>query len=152
MSVALDRCPADVLRWLLVQLGVGIDPGAYDPRYAGGWPVYADAEPDKPDQCVTVLDILAQEDGRSMTDGEMFRHFGLQMRVRSVDCQSGLIQAEKIRWALAEEVRRTVVTVGSEQYLVHAVSPSSVLRLGRDFPNTGRHLHTLNARAALGAP
>lgn len=141
----LLHSPADILRWLLVQLGLGTDPGN-----AGSWPVYCSSEPHAPDNCITTYDTEQRGDGRSQISGEMFQHYGVQIRIRSVDHPTGYVKANALANALDQSVYQEVVTVSGTRYLIHAVSRSSaVLPLGKEVPASKRSLFTINLLVSL---
>ena len=151
MTLDFHHSPADVVRWLIVQLGLGTNP-TLDPLQP--WPVYDTVEPSTPDSCITVNDTLGMDSGRSFPDGALDSHYGFQVRIRSGDKPSGYLKASNIRRTLAEGVYATRVTppipIGSQaRYLVHCVSKvGQVLPLGFE-RGTRRQLFTLNAMVAL---
>jgi hypothetical protein len=55
MSGSLDHFPADIIRQLLIDLGVGLDVTATD------WPAFSQKEPDSPDNVITVFDTMGRE-------------------------------------------------------------------------------------------
>lgn len=143
----LPHSPADVLRQLLVDLGLGSEPAALSL-----WPVYATSEPSSPDNCLTTYDTTGLTDARLMVTGEAPVHHGFQVRVRSADHQSGWAKANAVRTALAESVYQHTVHVGASAYLVHAVARiGDVLTLGSESPTSKRRLFTLNAVVTLQA-
>lgn len=137
--------PAEVIRWLLVALGLGTDP-----NLALAWPIYATNEPNEPDDCITLYDTTGTQDGRSMVDGELFQHFGFQVRVRSTDHRTGWVKAEAIRQALAKSIYQNLVSRDGSRYLVWcAAKISMVLVIGKDTPRSKRSLFTVNAVAPI---
>jgi hypothetical protein len=141
-----SHSPADVIRWLLVQLGQGSDP-TLSPLQP--WPVYASSEPNEPDDVLTVYDTTPQGDGRIMLGGMQQVHWGVQVRVRSTIHVDGWKKAKGLEAALSEEVAYTTVNVGAVPYVVYAVSTSSVLVLGKEQPSTRRSLFTCNFVTAI---
>jgi hypothetical protein len=149
MSNPFRHSPADILAQLLVdikQCDAAADP---DPLSPTGWPVRVNGEPTVPDNHITCYDTTPQEDGREMIRGEMFHHFGFQIRVRSTDQLTGWAKADAIHTALTEQVYQEVVTLplaggGSAQYNVQNASAKSPLHLGKDAPGSKRSLHTIN--------
>lgn len=138
--------PADIVRRLLISLGAGVSPsnGAL-------WPVYATSEPGTPDNVVTVYDTAGLDDGRAMVDGELFRHLGFQVRVRSIDHRSGWDKASEIQNLLARSTYDEVVAMPDDtRYLIHCVSRiGDVIALGKEVPNSKRSLFTVNATVTL---
>lgn len=140
MLTTINHSPADVLRWLLIALGLGTDPAN-----GGEWQVYAGNEPGTPDQVITITDTAGTPQGRLHIDGEVIATFGFQVRVRSKDHPTGWLKADAIRNALAKSVDRTQVTVGGVAYLVPCVVRiGNVIPLGKESASK-RSIFTLNA-------
>ena len=157
----LYNSPADVIRWLLVQLGTNtitlasgqtIPIGLVtDPTTSQSWPCYASDEPDTPDNVVTIYDTQGRDDGRSMIDGERYEHHGIQIRVRAQSHVVGFLQARQIAVVLDQAVFRVGVTIAGHNFFVPCVSRTSgVIPLGRDTPNTKRRIFTINAVCPIG--
>ena len=144
MSLAFQHSPGDVIRWLLVQLGLGSSP-----VLSAVWPVYNAMEPSMPDDCITTYTRSPRDDGRAMADGEEFRHYGVQIRVRAADEVTGARKAETIRQVLAEAVYLDVVTIGAVSYLVPCFCGNDIVYLGKDTSVSRRSLFTLNGDAAI---
>lgn len=145
MPGALTHSPADVLRWLLIDLGQGSDPAD-----GAAWPVFASAEPDSPDSCLTVYDTAGRDSGRSHPDGERAEHHGVQVRVRATSHREGYQKARAIALALDQDVYRDTVVIGDDAYRVWSVSRTGdVLVLGTNIPGSKRHLFTVNAVVSL---
>lgn len=145
----LSNPPSEIVAWLIIELGLGTDPLS-EPQ--GAWPTCSDNEPSAPDNVVTVYDTQGIDDGRTMYDGEVLRHWGFQVRVRSTDKLTGWQKTDAIRDALERQVKDNTVNVpadigtGVTQYHVHCIARiGQTLSIGTDAPNTKRHLHTLNA-------
>lgn len=136
----MTHSPADVVRQLLVDLGLGTEPSA-----AGAWPVYATGEPASPDAVITVYDTAGTNDGRSMVSGELFGHAGVQVRVRAATHAAGWTKADTVQEALAEDVYQRTVHVGAATYLVHSLNRiGDVLAIGKESPTSKRSVFTLN--------
>jgi hypothetical protein len=147
MSLPFLHSPAEIVRALLIDLGLGTDPSSNT-----DWPVYATGEPDGRgvvDAVLTVYDTTPTQDGRSMPDGEQVYHYGFQVRVRAADHPTGFVKASAIRLALNETVRRNTVTISTQRYLVHAASGVNLLTLGKDTPATKRSLFTVNGMVSI---
>jgi hypothetical protein len=87
-----------------------------------------------------------------MVDGEVLYHYGIQVRVRSVDHPSGFLKAEGLRHWMAEVLYAASVAVPptNNKYVLWCLSRiGQVLPLGRDTGNTGRKLFTINCTAAI---
>jgi len=145
MAGSLAHSPADVIRWLLVQLGVGTDPTL---ATLGAWPVYDDSEPDQPDDVLTVYDTAPRVHGRTHPDGETQQHYGVQVRVRAATKTQAWAKANGVATAFDNQYQ-DVVRVGSVDYEVHAVHHGGVIRLGKTVPTSKRSVYTVNALAAI---
>ena len=137
--------PADISRWALIALGLGSDPDE-----VAAWPIFATGEPTSPDDCITVYDTAGNDDGRAMTSGELFSHYGIQIRVRAVDHETGWVKADSLRTVMSQQVNALLLAVGSSNYLVHAFTKIGVvLPIGKDAPKSKRSLFTINLTAAI---
>lgn len=138
---ALSHSPSDVLRYLMIDLGLGTLP-----TDGGAWPVYADDEPDQPDNCITVYWTTDRKDADSMVDGEALKHRGASVRVRSTTSPVGSAKAETIvATLLARSSAYHTVTIEATQYVVSAVSlASGPIHIGKETPNSSREIYTIN--------
>ena len=144
MPGTLTHSPATAIQSLLIALGVATDPAS-----SAAWPVYASAEPDTPDNCITVYDTAGRDEGRRMTDGQRNERSGFQVRVRSKDHATGYTKARAIAVAMDGVLRQTVL-VSTQHYLIWAVTRSSdVLALGPESPSSKRPIFTVNATASI---
>ena len=140
MSGPLTRhSPAEIIRKLLDEWG------------ANGWQVFATNEPDEPDQTVTVYDVDGASDGRSMCDGELWNHWGIQVRVRSDEHPDGWLQMNAIRNFFSMNVNQAIVVMDDgSAYIVWCITNiGQILPLGQDKPRTKRSLFTLNCRVPI---
>lgn len=141
----LNHSPADIIQFLLVQLGLGLSAGG-----TRRWQVYVGEEPDAPDDVITCYDAEGFGQQRSMVTGERFELFGVQIRVRSARQNEGDARARLIALTLDQQVSQTVVAADSDRYLVHSVNRTTrVVRLGRQFPEGERWLFTVNLLAPI---
>ena len=155
MSQPLWHSPADIVRELLVQLGMGSDPTVSP---GSPWPVYASAEPQSPDNCITVFDTQGTDDGRTM-HGFKPDHFGIQVRVRAADHPTAWQKADaQIRVALCEGVDDSslpqTVTLTIPLPMTRYTVPNfarigQCLALGKEAPNSRRSIVTLNATVVI---
>lgn len=147
MSLPNLHSPSEILRRVLIGLGVAADPPA------GPWPIYRGNEPSNPDNCLTVYDTEGMSDGRSMIDGEAYEHPGFQLRIRAVGHGTGHAKASELRHALAERIGMLAVGVAGGSavtYLLHSANRlSGVISLGKDVPDSKRYLFTINGTLAL---
>jgi hypothetical protein len=148
-SVILEHAPAEVVRGLLIQLGIASNGVEYAP-----WPVFVENEPDQPDNCITVEDMPGVLDGRLHPTGEVQEHNGILIRVRGArditgtDLKDGYQIARRridlICEALDQSVRSTQVTLDSATYIVYSANRiSSVDSLGRTRANRERSIFTV---------
>ena len=151
MSGNLTHSPAQIIRDLLVDLGLGVLPSA-----GGLWPIFVTGIPDSPDSIITITDTLGTSDGRLQPTGEATEHPGFQVAIRDANHQDGWEKANAIRVALSETILLNTVSItdnvgtGTSTYTVHAVSKiGGVIVLGKELPTSKRHLFTINATVAL---
>jgi hypothetical protein len=137
--------PAEVLRVLFVNLGLGSDPASNS-----AWPIYVSNEPSDPDDCITLYDLVGAKYERAQPTGEVLGFDGFQVRVRSTDYPTGYTRADAIHTALAETVYQNTVTLGASKFYVHDINRiGDVIPLGVDNPRSKRNLFTINAQTAL---
>jgi hypothetical protein len=151
----LLQSPADISRNLLISMGLLSDPSIIDPTTnlpTGTWPGYESAEPSKPDNVVTFFNTMGTPDMRSSLGGYQWYHFGILIRVRSIDAPTGWAKASALGVTLTQQVNRNTIVVGSGSYIVHSFSTvSQPIPLGKDNPNTKRSLFTISATMTLRA-
>jgi hypothetical protein len=135
----LTNSPADVLRWLIVQLGLGTNPDD-----DGSWPVYDSNEPSSPDDLIVVYDTAGEIQGREHHSGRSLEHYGAQIQVRGSSKAVAWAKVDALVQSLEESVKNTLVTVSTLTYIIHAVTRrSGPMLLGRE-PATSRVLYSLN--------
>lgn len=140
--MTLVDSPAEIIRQLLIDLGLA--------TAASTWPVFATGEPASPDNCITVTDTVGTSDGRSMIDGELYTHFGFQVRVRSTDHDTGWLKAAVIRTHLARSVYQRTVAMDIQRYFIQAITNiGQVLPLGKEVAVSKRSLFTVNATVPI---
>lgn len=148
MPGTLIHSPADVVRRLLIDLGLGTNGGA-------SWPVFTDAEPNVPDNCITVRDTQGRDGGRDMVTAERAEHHGIQIRVRAGTQSAGYTKARAIAVALDSSVYQEMVVVAAGAggaYKVHAITRTTdVIALGKEVPTAKRSLFTINALISVRA-
>lgn len=142
----LTHSPADIVRWLMVALGMGIDPAS---GTSSNWPIFQGSESNAPDNVITTYNTTGQGQGVSLIDGEVFTHYGFQVRVRSGSDPEGYTKIASIRYQLARVLDRTV-SIASSHYLIHKISNiGDPIQIGKDAPGSKRSLHTLNCTVVL---
>lgn len=151
MSIVLtNNPPSRVVARLLV-----VESLASLPDSGRAWPAYIANEPEQPDNVITVSDTSGIITGRTSIDGEVQEHYGIMIRVRSVDYPTGYTKINAIKKALDElnNLAQAVatgdhlyeLTIGSSNYLIHCASRrSGVLHLGQIQDSSKRHLFTIN--------
>ena len=144
MSGSLTHSPADVIRYLLIDLSLGTLPSA-----SGDWPIIANRELDSPDNLITVFDTAGLRNGR-VADGEVQEHEGFQIRVRAGTQTVGQAKINAIKQAIDNSVLNKSVVIGASTYIVYAISRrSGPFYLGQDVETSKRIVFTINAVVAL---
>lgn len=164
----LRHSNAEILQSLLVQLGAGSDPSL---SLSDPWPIYESAEPDVPDEVITIFGEKGKTYGRNQLTGETIEKPGVQFRIRSSDSSSAFAKASEIAARLDQEVLNTVVTVIDTKdglsyiYVVEninrshgsAINCGNVVPLGKSSPATpgitapssARSVFTINALVSI---
>jgi len=133
--------PADVVRTLLINFGIGSDPAAVP---LGDWPAYKASEPNTPDDVITVYDDTDSDDGRSLRDGTLYGMNGIQFRVRSADDSTGYLKMREIQDTLSTVALDEGVVMTGANYLVHSFDRwGRIARHGKELPSSKRHVFTL---------
>ncbi|MCK9568737.1 minor capsid protein [Candidatus Pacearchaeota archaeon] len=145
MSGSLTHTPANVLQYLMVDLGLGTLPTS-----SGNWPIYNANEPDTPDNCITLRDVAGVTHGREQITGVIQEHEGIQIRIRSTDHATGWTKANAIKVALDSSIAMNSVSITTSTYMVHAVTrKSGPFDIGTESPSSKRRLFTINAVVSL---
>ena len=141
----LTHSPADIVRYLLVDVAQGTLP-----EDESAWPIFADSEPDEPDECITVYDTSGIVEGRAHKTGEVQEHYGIQVRLRCLTPESGYARMRTLMLVMDELIRLDHVSIVNSEYLVTAISrKGGILSLGEETPNSKRYVFTLNAIVSL---
>lgn len=151
MSGLLDHAAGEVVRQLLVDLGLGTHAND-NPQ--GSWPIYHDHLPDSPNEALCVYNTDGRLQGRTQVDGYMQEFYGIQIMIRALTPKAGTDKARKLAYALDHRILRNQVTVtdhsDSASYLVQAVTRvGNIISLGRETPTTERRTFTINGVASL---
>jgi hypothetical protein len=143
----------EIIQKLLIDLEAVGDP---DDLNAPQWPCYANAEPDSPDNCLTLIGTAGITQGRLQVSGCVPTLEGLQVRCRCNDPTLGYSKLWAIQQILDETVYRNEVEMLAEDgtvptvYLVENLArQGTILRLGQDQENHSRYLFTVNYLVAL---
>jgi hypothetical protein len=147
MPGLLTHSPADIIRYLLTDLGLGSDS---DTPNLSAWPVYESDEPPTPDDCITVYNTSDKIQGRSMIDGEFQGQEGFLIRIRSSGPVNGFSKAEAIKEAIDKQCTQVVVNLEGHSYRIPAINRTTgVLKLGQEVGVSNRYIYTINATAAI---
>jgi len=110
MSGLIYNTPSQIIRQLMIDLSLGADGGTT-------WPVFVGQQPDAPDDSIVVFDTAPKLDGRLMVSGEVVETYGIQIRVRARDQQTGQVKASLIADTLDKNSHLASITVeDSEEY------------------------------------
>lgn len=149
MSIILTHTPADIIRKLLVDLGLGTEPSVNQT-----WPAFSSNEPDLPDNIITVYDTAGSSDGR-VIGGATLDHYGFQVKIRSTTHDVGWTKADAIRYAMQRTVYQRDVTLSGKTYRISCISKiGQVLHLGKEESLAAvskRNAFTINAQVAIRA-
>lgn len=147
MPGAMEDSQANVIRQLLIDLGLGVAPSS---PHATDWAVIAHREVDRPDNVIIVKNSEGQIGQREHVEGERDERNGIQVIVRSGNTVAGYNKARAIAVAMDQQMNQQTVTVGDNQYLVWTViRTSDVMYLGEEEPQSTRSLHSINAVVSL---
>lgn len=153
MSTYLDHDAADIVRYLLIDIGLGTDPSDN-----GLWPIYDQSQNDKTDNAIFCFDTEGVTHGRNMVTGEIQQYYGVQVMVRCNRRNDGKAKAKAIEYALDRTVRLNTVSIAQDtgtatsNYTVWSFKRTSqLLPLGTDIPNGKRYLWTINGIVAVTA-
>lgn len=149
---ALSHSPADIIRWVIIGLGLGTDPDD-----GGEWPVFVSNEPALPDSSITVFNTTPIDGGREMVEGERSMHWGIQVRVRAATDPEAFARAEAIRKAFDEQVgayglnlaEPSGVGTATVNYCVQAVTNTGLMILGKEVAATKRWVYVVNAKTFI---
>ena len=139
-SIMLENSPSRVLAqyiWDTVQLLT--NPNAND-----DWPLYIASLPDDPSNASAVYDTSGTLDGRHMTSGQVIQHFGIQLRLRSLDYEDGWKKLEAVCLQL-DAVDSAELTVNDTDYIIDNVSRRTpIVPLGPEEGVRRREIFTVN--------
>ena len=145
MPGALDHSPADVLRYMMIDMGMGVLPSA-----GGTWPIYEGVTPGTPDALISTHNTTDIHQGREMVFGEVQGRHGVQILVRAATDVITFAKTNDIVIAFDEQTYDEPVIIGSSTYVIHSISRSSgPIHLGKEVPDTKRDLYTLNVTISV---
>ena len=139
----------DVIRYLLILLGLGVHPSTAATDVA--WKVNVNSEPDTPDDVITIYGVgEGPRFGRDMPTGEQNVHDAIQVRVRSSKQTRAYEKAREIARKFDYDIDHNGVTINGVSYLVHSINRTSEpAHLGKQSPTSHRDLYTFNATVAI---
>jgi len=127
-SDVLLNSPARILMlYITGELGLMSDPSDY-----ADWPLYVGFLPDAPDAKTNagcVYNTVGTQDERLMS-GPVPQHFGVQLRIRSTDHNTGWRKIEEVANALDAVINATLATAGEEYEIQNLSRMSPILDLG----------------------
>ena len=97
------------------------------PSEKGEWPVYVGLLPDgtgDPDDAVAYYDTAGILHGKSLKDGEVFKHSGLMVHVRSPDYLNAYDKADDLSNKLSA-LARVKAEIQGEMFLIQSVTLTS---------------------------
>ena len=118
----LSDTPSLILRTYLIEQGLFTLPSS-----DSTWPLYHSHLPDGKnvaDNAAGIFDRAPILDGRLMTGGEVIQHYGIHIKIRNKDYETGWLKGKAILDNF-DDVAKTTVTVGSNTYTVWAISAKS---------------------------
>jgi hypothetical protein len=118
MTGKIDHGPADILRQLLLNMGV------LRIHTSAQWPSFAGLMPDTPDSLIVVMATTPLIQGRLMTNGEMIYKPAVQVLGRGIDREALWLQIMNVHDALTK-IKRSPVTYKAIQYRIDNASISS---------------------------
>lgn len=146
----LNHSPADIIRQLIVDLGLGDDENGDE------WATFDNSDPPSPDEVIVVHDTEGRDHGRSHYDGRRHVHHGFLVRVRSLDHESGYKKSKEIAIAFDETVYDNEVAIpdltGTTEsvYVVHSITrPNDIFVLGTEETSSKRHRFSINCLATI---
>lgn len=147
MTGSLVHSPAQILRKLLIDLGLGSMP---DPTTTIIWPIFAESMPSSPDNLICTYTTQGVLQGSSMVDGEVQESYGFMIKVSTAVDRDGWSMASLIVNKIDKEVNRTTVIIDAFSYLVHSMRrTSSILNLGKGVPANKQNAYTINGTMTI---
>lgn len=136
--------PAAILQDFLILNNVFGDPAGSGPP---AWPIYVNNLPDRagvPDNVVGIFDTEGVKDGRIMRTGEIIKHYGVQIRVRSIKNTDGWTKVEAAG-AILSTLMQQLASCNGNTYLIWNISQTSPnLYLGLEEGTKRRSLFSIN--------
>lgn len=134
----LLHSPADIIRRLIIALGLGTDPSSNL-----AWPAYAPVEPANPDNILAVTTTTGRDLGRDMVTSTRLEMYGVQVMVRSSTEAVGYPKASAVADALDQLSWDSVTLDGTAYTCKHLIRSSGPLSLGYE-ANSRRWRSSIN--------
>lgn len=145
MSGPLNHSPARIVAQAIADLSLA----SFN---ATTWGLYVGMLPDTPDEAICVFNTTGVIQGRIQFTGETIEMHGVQVRIRGRYEEKTYAKARAIAVALDTQIRRTLVTIGSDTYRIFSFNrTSSVIPLGADSPTTKRRSFAVNGIVSVRA-
>ena len=114
------------------------------PSSSGSWPLHKSSMPDDIDNACAIYDTTPLVDTR-ISKSYPNTHYGLQIKVRASDYETGKAKADAI-FALLETVQNSSVEFDDYEYEIRTARPATgVIALGQEYQSTKRrYLFTIN--------
>jgi len=139
MSYDINNSPILIIQTYLVNKSLGSLP-ANDNE----WPLYLSFLPDSVDNAMCLYDENPQIDGRIQSTGELLLHFGMRLRIRNTDYETGWAKAAEILRDLMTSVRQSVV-ININEYLIHTFTTyTGIHSMGLENSTKRRNIFDLN--------
>lgn len=142
------RPQEEIVQKLLIDSGLVGDPESPD---TPEWPLFVDAMPEDPDNCLVVDGQAGTIEGRFMVNGEVQGMQGVRIALRSNDPKVGYQLLWDVQQYLDETVYLTEVEIEPEEgtdtevYTVHSMTrQGQILRLGQGQTSASCWLFSVN--------
>ncbi len=143
VSLALGMSPAFILYKLITKSMASMT----NPLDNASWPLYVSYMPDGKNikvDCGTVYDTVGTNDGRTMENGEVVVHPGIQLRIRAKAYTTGFSKIEAVALSL-DDITRELVVVNGTTFQIHAIHTiTPIIPLGLERGKKRRFLFTAN--------
>jgi len=139
--------PAAILATYLMQQLIMTSPSA-----SSTWPLYIASLPDGAnvqDNAGAIYNTTPVKDSRQMSDGFVLKHYGIQIKIRAKDDETGWDKCNDIL-SLFDAVHNVDVTKGDVLHRLQNISQTSgIVSLGTEIGTKRRLLFTMNFLVTL---
>lgn len=146
----MNHATSEIVQQMLINGGQGSLPEEEE-----DWPVYADNEPNQPDNLIIIIDTAGVVEGRTSPDGETIEQEGIQITVRSTHPREGFVKARAIAKWIDDQDKFSVTLLETEgtaqhSYRIEALNRvGSVMPIGKEQNASERYLTVANYLAAI---